>query len=221
MTKPLTGSDSGLIPPETEGRGPERMCALTRAHLPPADMVRFVRSPEGLVVPDISARLPGRGVWLTARREIVDAAVRQAAFSRAFKDKSVAPDGLADLVERLLVRRCIELLGLARKAGAAVAGFDQVRDALKSTCPALLLEARDGALDGRRKVLTLAHALYQHVPVAGALDGAELGQAFGRAGVVHVFVRKGGLADSWQEAYRRLTGFRTAPESGWFPDPEY
>lgn len=216
----LTADIEGYVLGEEDASSPERLCAVTRERLPQDAMVRFVLSPDGVVTPDVACRLPGRGVWVTARREHVETAVKKGAFARGFKTAVTVPEGLSDLIETLLVKRCVDLLGLARKAGQAVTGHDQVRDALKGGAPAFLLEAADGAEDGRKKVYFLAKALYSGVKVAGALSAQELGMAFGRDRVIHGLVRPGAIAGNWEIAYRRLTGFRTAPELDWFPEPE-
>ena len=86
--------------------------------------------------------------------------------------------------------------------------------------PGLLLEAADGAEDGRSKVYFLAKALYSNVKMAGALSSEELGVAFGRERVIHGLVRKGPIAEALGVAYRRLAGFRPRPELDWFPDQD-
>lgn len=226
MKKPYPNSEPGLIPEnETDDNGdasasPERQCAVTRERLPKEGMLRFVLSPDNVVTPDIAARLPGRGVWVTSARVHVDTAAKKGAFARGFKAGVTVPEGLADFTESLLVKRCVDLLGLARKAGQAIQGHDQVRDALRGKPPAFLLEASDGAEDGRNKVYFLAKALYSDVKVAGALSAQELGMAFGRDRVIHGLVRRGAIAKNWEIAYRRLTGFRVAPELDWFPEPD-
>jgi uncharacterized protein len=226
MTRPHPNNDPGLIPENEDGddgdasASPERLCAVTRARLPRGAMIRFVLSPDGVVTPDISERLPGRGVWVTAERRLVDTASTKGAFARGFKSQVALPESLSDLTERLLVKRCVDLLGLARKAGQAIQGHDQVRDALRGAAPAVLLEASDGAEDGRKKVYFLAKAIYSDVKVAGALSAQELGMAFGRDRVIHGLVRRGAIAENWEIAYRRLTGFRLAPELDWFPEPD-
>lgn len=226
MKKPYPSSEPGLIPENEEtddgdaSASPERQCAVTRERLPKEAMIRFVLSPDNVVTPDIAARLPGRGVWVAAERRHVDTAAAKGAFPRGFKGAVTVPEGLSDLTERLLVKRCVELLGLARKAGLAIQGHDQVRDALRGKTPAFLLEASDGAEDGRNKVYFLAKAIYSDVKVAGALSAQELGMAFGRDRVIHGLVRRGAIAKNWEIAYRRLTGFRVAPELDWFPEPD-
>lgn len=216
----LTADIDGYVSGEENASSPERTCVVTRARQSQEAMVRFVLSPDGVVTPDVAGRLPGRGVWVGADRELVETAARKGAFARGFRGPAKVPEGLADLVETLLARRCIDLLGLARKAGQAIAGHDPVRDALREGEPAFLLEASDGAEDGRKKVYFLAKALYSSVKVAGALSAQELGMAFGRDRVIHGLVRPGAIAGNWEIAYRRLTGFRTAPELDWFPEPE-
>ncbi|MFN7164111.1 MAG: DUF448 domain-containing protein, partial [Hyphomonas sp.] len=142
MKKPYPNSEPGLIPDNEDGAdgdastSPERQCAVTRERFPKEAMVRFVLSPDNVVTPDIAARLPGRGVWVAAERRHVDTAAAKGAFARGFKGAVTVPDALSDFTERLLLKRCVELLGLARKAGLAIQGHDQVRDALRGKPPA-------------------------------------------------------------------------------------
>lgn len=179
-------------------------------------MIRFVRAPDGRVVADIAGKLPGRGVWVSADRDTLRQAVSKGVFSRRFKARSTSPEDLPDQVEALLVQRCISLVGLARKAGGLVSGFDQVRASLRKARPAWLIEASDGAADGRAKVYSLAKALYADVKVAGGLSSAELGMALGREGVIHALLQPGPMVNSWAVAYGRLKGFRLSPEDHWF-----
>ena len=44
-----------------EEKGPNRRCIVTGQVLPVEQLIRFVVGPDGVVVPDIEARLPGRG----------------------------------------------------------------------------------------------------------------------------------------------------------------
>ncbi len=227
MTRPHPESDPGLTAENQDDVAgledaslPDRFCAVSRERLPKSDMIRFVRSPEGLVLADLAGRLPGRGVWIRADRALVTLAIRKGVFARGLRDAVSVPQDLPDQVEGLLVRRCVDLIGLARKAGQAVCGMDQVRDALRKEPPGILLEALDGGEDGRMKVYFLAKALYSGVKVAGALSAAELGMAFGREHVVHGLVRRGAIAENWMAAYRRLSGFRPAPELTWFPETD-
>lgn len=48
----------------------------------PQTMIRFVRGPDGVITPDIRGRLPGRGVWVDARAELVAQASKKACSQR-------------------------------------------------------------------------------------------------------------------------------------------
>src|SRR5258708_39003443 len=106
-----------------------RRCIVTGVVRPKPELVRFVVGPDGTVVPDIAARLPGRGLWLTARRDIMEAAGAKRLFGRAARAPVTVPGDLAERGEILLRRRCADLIGLARRSRRAVAGYEKVRSA--------------------------------------------------------------------------------------------
>ena len=202
----------------------ERRCIVTGAVMPEDKLVRFAVGPDARVVPDIAARLPGRGIWVSASRAAIDRAVAKNLFAKAAKANVKADTGLADVTEAQLVRRIGELLGLARRAGALVLGFDNVARALAAKVPpALLIEASDGALDGRRKLVQTAAARSREPAVFSALSVAELGLALGRENVVHAALLPGGFAERLSFEASRLEGFRprgsSAGEAG--PNPAH
>ena len=184
--------------------GPVRRCAVTGERKSPDLMIRFVVAPNGEVVPDIEGNLPGRGIWLSASRDVVNTAVAKRHFAKAARAKVTVDNTMADRVEALLTRRCLELLGLARRAGKALAGYDKVRGELLARRGALLLEASDGAAGGRGKVRALAPSL----PLVEVFGSTELGPALGREAAVHVVVGRGRLADRLLREVSRLVGFR-------------
>lgn len=182
----------------------ERRCIVSRASLPRARLVRFVLAPDGSLAPDLACRLPGRGVYVTADREHLRRAVEKAVFSRAFRQRVDAAPDLPDHVERALVRRVIDLIALARKAGEAVCGFQTVRETLKAGKAALLVQASDGSAREKAE-LRAPDGPESHV---SCLTGSELGMAFGRDRVIHGAVLAGGLSDRIKQDALRLTGFR-------------
>jgi hypothetical protein len=192
--------------PHDDRDTPSRRCIVTGEVRPKPELIRFVVGPGATIVPDISGRLPGRGLWTAARRDIVEQAVAKRLFARAARTQVVADTGLAEQVERLLTARCGEWLGLARRAGQAVAGFVKVRTLVASDGAAVLVEAADGGTDSRGKLQALAPRL----PVVDCLSAAELSAALGREHVVHAAVMPGGLAASLLVDAARLGGFRPA-----------
>lgn len=194
--------------------GPMRRCLVTGQRRPVPGLIRFVVGPDDRLVPDLARRLPGRGIWLSASRDVVNTAGDKGLFARAAKKKVVVPDGLADELEGQLVRRCVDALGLARRAGQAVAGFEKTAQWLKGRQAGLLVTAADAGADGRAKLARLGASGSTAVSPFTVLFGTELGRAFGRDQVVHAAVAPGSLADRLMAEQERLQGFReeTRPE---------
>jgi predicted RNA-binding protein YlxR (DUF448 family) len=185
---------------------PERRCIATGEREPADRLIRFVRGPSGELVPDLRAKLPGRGVWLTADRELVGRAVAKKLFARAFRSQVATPADLADRLEAGLARRLIEIIGLARKAGQAVTGFEKVRARLRDGTAGVVIAASDGAADGKAKLARLAGSL----PRIEVLTAQELGLAFGRDFAIHAALDRGGFADRALTEASRLAGLRAA-----------
>lgn len=184
--------------------GPLRRCIVTREVLPKEALIRFVVGPGDFVVPDVNGQLPGRGIWVRCERQAVATAVAKHLFAKAAK-KSVAADGdLPDKVAALLVRRALDLLGLARRAGAAVTGAGKVRTWVESGRTGLFLCASDGGADGRRRLRAMAG----DAAVIEVFSSAELSNALGRDNVIHVAVAPGAFTDRIQREAGRIAGFR-------------
>ena len=180
-----------------------------------AALVRFVAGPGGLVVPDLARKLPGRGLWVAADRVSVETAVKKGAFSRAAKAKLAASADLADQVETLLRRRLLDGLGLAKRAGELISGFEKVASTLNAGKAAWLIEASDGAADGRRKILNVARKSPKPPQLCGLFDAEELGLALGAENVIHTAFLAGRGADRWTNDVRRLSGFRPLLPESW------
>ena len=184
----------------------ERRCLVTGVVRPKAELLRFVVDPAGRLTPDVAERLPGRGLWLTARRDIVERAIAKRLFTRAARAPVVIEDGLADRLEALFAARCCDLLGLARRAGQVAAGYVKVRTLAAAGGAAVLAEAADGGADARGKLAALA----RDAVLVDGLTCAELSAALGREHVVHAAVMPGRLAVAFLAAAARLQAFRGA-----------
>ena len=181
---------------EAEYDGRERRDIVSGEIMPENRLIRFVAGPDGEVVPDVAAKLPGRGLWVEASRTAIAKAVEKKLFARPAKAQVNATADLADRAEKALVARMVGDLGLARRSGALVLGFDNVLRALESPKPPkALIEAFDGSRDGKRKLYAAAHRLELNCTVIESLTSAELGLALGRENVIHAAVQPGGLAD--------------------------
>ena len=201
---------------EGEADGGLRQCAVSRAHKPPEELIRFVAGPDGAIAPDLARRLPGRGVWVDATKETVIVAMRQKAFAKSLKRQVSVPADLAGLVERLMARRLAESLSIANKAGLAVAGFAKVEELITRERAAVLIHATDAAADGAakldRKFKALASPRSSPAAVIRELTGAEMSLAMGRPNVIHAAAAEGGATRRLIEEARRLRRYRLGQE---------
>lgn len=199
--------------------GPERTCIVTRAVREPDELIRFVRDPDGKIVPDLARRLPGRGVWVTCSRAVLETALKTGAFARALRRQVSTPTDLPDVVERLLLRRALDALSLANKAGLAVAGFAKVEAVVVSGACAALVHASDAADDGAQKLDRRLRAVWRSAGRDGepviitSLGSAELSLAMGRSNVVHAALTNGGAASNFLRDAERLERYRARSDA--------
>ncbi len=218
-TADLPAPDDG--PPRggwAKGRGGLRVrrCLASGESGPETGMVRFVADPDSMIVPDLAARLPGRGAWVSANRTSLETVIKKRLFARSLKQAVRVSDDLVDTVERLLAQRFFDGLGVARRAGALVTGFETVCETLRKGEPVFLLEASDGAVDGRQKIVKLAAKAAPGSLVAAFGDAARFGAALGLGHAVHGAVLAGRHGERAVRDAGRLSGFRAA----WpWPDP--
>lgn len=204
MTGPSPDPESERESEREERKATSRRCIATGEVLPKPRLIRFVVGPENILVPDLEERLPGRGLWVSADRAALDRAVAKGLFSRAARATVRVPEGLADRLEALLAQRLVRQIGLARRAGKAVAGYEKVRSWLQNGTASVLLAAADGADEGRGKLRALAGGL----PLVEVLRADEMGEAFGRDRAVHIAIARGGLAERILTESARLVGLR-------------
>jgi predicted RNA-binding protein YlxR (DUF448 family) len=214
------GFGAGLTEPSVEAaevpvadeRGPERTCIVTRRSATKEQLLRFVVGPDGSVVPDIRAKLPGRGAWVWADAATLALAVKRKAFQRAFKkDVTVSPD-LVALVDRLLAEDALQALSFANKAGLVTSGTTKAEAAIAAKPVVGLIHAAEAGEDGRKK---LGAAMWRRwgeqartIPRIQIFTSAELDLALGRPHVVHASLTTGALSVGFIARSARLECFR-------------
>lgn len=197
----------------------ERRDIVSGEVTPEEGLIRFVVGPDGAVTPDLARKLPGRGMWVAANREAVTAAARKGLFARSAKAKVAASPDLADQVEKLLAQRLLAGLGLARRAGDLTFGYEKAAAAVQSGKAAWMIEAADGARDGRRKMLQAARRSPRPPRLLGLFTSHEMGLALGLGNVIHLAFLAGRGADRWTQDVERMSGFRPLLPESWREEP--
>ena len=184
-------------------QGNERKCIATGKIGDRDAMYRFIIGPDCQVLPDLAAKLPGRGLWVSANQLSLKLAIEKNLFEKSAKKTLKVKENLISEIECLQSKRLLDLIRLARKAGQAVCGYEKVKEWLSKDKVLLLIQAYDGSGRGKSKLSTPDKAKF-----IGCLSSLELGEAFGRQNAIHCAVTSGGLAKRIVHEAHRLTGLR-------------
>jgi predicted RNA-binding protein YlxR (DUF448 family) len=206
-----------------EGHRPERTCILTRRKGTREELIRLALGPDGTVAPDVRAKAPGRGAWISVDREELDAANTKgklkAALQRAFKTKDVTvPADLGERTEAALRQYTLDRLGMEARSGNLINGAERVETAARAGKVQMLLHAADAGEDGRKRLdqaWRVGGGEQQGVifPEARTI----LSMALGRENVVHAALTDPAAASRVRHALARwlaFTGPNRGPEGG-------
>lgn len=196
---------------------PERKCILSGEHGSRAALVRLAVSPDGLVLPDVHARAPGRGAWIGVGRAELEAALAKGklkgALARAFKTGALEiPEDLPQRVDEALRKALTDRLGLEMRSGGIILGTARIAEAARGGAVVALYHASDSSEDGRKK-LDQAWRVGLEREGSGErgeilpLDRAALSVALGRDNVVHLALGDPKAAARVDAALRRLNHF--------------
>lgn len=178
-----------------------KVCLVTRESLPREEMLRFVISPVGTVVFDVAERLPGAGLWIKADKKVLQTALSKHLFNKATGSNVKIDESLVESVETALKDYCLSLLGMARKAGLLVFGFENVKKSLTAQEAGVSFEAHDAAENGKNKLFRPTDSF----PVFSFLSREELGQITHQSEQVHLLVLKSKLAEKLKQTATKIT----------------
>ncbi len=188
-----------------------RTCIVTREEAEADALIRFVAAPDGTVTPDLKRKLPGRGVWVGARKALVETAIKRGLFARGLKSEAKASETLADEVEKLLEASALSALGLAKKAGLVITGFAKVDGNVRQGNVFLLMHGTDAAADGIRKLGQAVHSADEakRPVVRSVFTSDQMDLALGGQNVIHAGALHGGASRALLKLIDRLEYFRS------------
>ena len=187
--------------------GPQRSCIGCRTVRDKGELLRFVLSPDLVLVPDLQGKLPGRGAYTCISRTCLTAAATRKQFSRVFKTevRSGSPEELVEQVTTRLVERIASYLALANKAGKVASGTDNVMALLKRKAPGLVFIAADLSPDSREKIARQAE--HAGVELCVMFDKERLGQLLGKELRGVVAIEQGGFIAPIRNELNRYRNF--------------
>ena len=186
----------------------ERRCIVERSSKPKDQLIRFVLGPDNQVYPDLKHKLPGRGVWVSANRKLVEQALEKNLFARGFKARCTVSKDLAQTIDDQLEATCLGLLSMAKKAGQIVTGFDKVASRIKAGEVEILIAASDAADDGREKLERSYIKASNGGPVINLFSSGQMNLVLGGANVIHAAITRGTMAKNILAAADKLALYR-------------
>ena len=196
----------------------DRTCLLCRQNRIADEMIRFVATPDGMVIADLKKNLPGRGVWVCANRRSVDKAAGKKMFARGLKMNVSVSELIGSETDSLIEQSALASLGFARKASQCITGAFKVDALLRTGKAVALLHAIDAADDGVRKLAGAACVSGKNgrkVKVLKLFDSEKMSLALGIENVNHAALTIGGAADSFLKRAELLARYRgESPKTG-------
>jgi len=203
-------------------KSPERTCVLTRRKGTRDQFIRLAVGPDGTVAPDVRARAPGRGAWISVGRSELDAANAKGklkgALARAFKTAVAIPPALGEQTEQALRQAALDRLGMEARSGYLINGAERVEAAARAGQVQLLIHAADAGEDGRKRLDQAwrtggAEALGYRGGLIFPEPRSILSMALGRENVVHVALTDAAAAARVLHTLTRWRDF-IAPDAG-------
>lgn len=136
---------------------PMRRCVGCMEQKSKRELIRVVRSPEGEISLDTTGKKPGRGAYLCPDPECLAKAQKAGGWNGYSPVRS--PPRYMNGSGRSWNRMNDSLLpsiGLARKAGKLILGFDAVSTACKNGTAALVLLSEDLSPKSRKEIVRIA-----------------------------------------------------------------
>ncbi len=186
---------------------PQRSCLSCRRVADKDELLRFVLAPDRTLVPDLQAKLPGRGAYTCQKRSCLRAAAAKKQFARSFKGevRCGTPDELVSIVAARMEERIAGYLALANKAGKVVSGGDTVVELLTKRTPGIICIAADISPDIGEKVAHLA--VRAGVEQFSLFDKERLGALIGKGLRSVVAVERGGFSETIKKELERYRNF--------------
>ncbi len=166
-----------------------RKCIVEGTVKPCDELLRFVELNNALL-PDFNKKLPGKGMYITCNRLILEKALSKKVFHKVSRHNLKIEENFIETVEKLLKQKALESLNLARKSGALITGFDKLKEAIQKEKVDFIIEAGDAGAVGKEKVAFLAKS----IEIFNLFSIEELDMALNKENTVNVAVLKSNIS---------------------------
>ena len=180
-----------------------RKCIVTGEVKDKSHLLRFIVTPDKILVPDLHKKLPGKGVYVSSSYRHLKYAIEKNLFAKALKQNVKVTNELLPMVENILHKNALKAISLARKSGDAVIGFDNVLEFIMLNKVDFVLEASDAGNDGHKKLQHKAEDLL----IYRLFSVEELDKALDKVNTVYLAFLKGRMAGMVKHNFEKLSDF--------------
>ena len=163
-----------------------RKCIITGEVKPKSELLRFTVLPDNSLIPDFNKKLGGKGVYFSNSKRLIEETFKTVKIGKVLHKPVKFDQDLAQVVEKLLAAKGLEVLNLARKSGNLILGFEKIKEQIIKNKVAFVVEAADAGADGKQKMSELCKS----IEIISVYDSDTFAKAFGRELVVYLAVLK-------------------------------
>jgi predicted RNA-binding protein YlxR (DUF448 family) len=162
-----------------------RRCIQTGIQAEKTQLVRFVRTPDGMVIGDLSQKLPGRGAYLSPEKPVIEKALKSGKLAHHLRKNAgevqLHPEQLLTQLASQVTKQLLSHLTLLRRAGRLVTGRMKIEEL---DVPAALLIASDASRRETQSLISKTAPIW----VETGLPSEMLGQIAGRDSLAYAAI---------------------------------
>ena len=113
------------------------------ADLDENDFIKFSLSPDNKLVPDLHDKLPGKSIWATTDKALIECIQERKDVKEHFGVSHVFTNDLLFLIKKILRKKIVNSISLAKKAGYLAIGIDTIKAQLKEKKHCLIIVAKE------------------------------------------------------------------------------
>ncbi len=204
-------SPSGIITPDVAAKLPGRGCWIKADKTVILEAIKkklFVRFGHKVLSIKSKALKKAQDIEELGS-EKSSGSLKETTKKKETKQTVIVPKDLAELIEKLILNRALDFIGLANRSGLVISGFEKARSTLKSGKSTVVLTASDSSEDSRRKLLQGEWAQkMNNLRVIDIFTREELSQKLGLGNAAHMALLSGGAVKNIIIEIKRLESFR-------------
>ena len=106
------------------------------------DFIKFSLSPDNKLVPDLHNKLPGKSIWVTPNKALIEFIQERDDVKAHFGVSHLLSNDLISLIKKILRKKILNSISLAKKSGYLAIGLDTIKTQLTEKNHCLIVVAK-------------------------------------------------------------------------------